>query len=93
MILGRYQSLFEDRIRTIKGYQANIYSKKDSKLKFMKSRSIPFALTELVINELNRLIHGQILKPIPYSDWASPMVIVPKPDGGIRICGDFKATL
>ena len=31
-----------------------------------------------------------ILKTVPFSDWASPIVIVPKPDGGVRICEDFK---
>ena len=33
-----------------------------------------------------------ILKSIPYSEWASPIVIVPKPDGTIRICADLLTT-
>ena len=27
------------------------------------------------------------------SDWAAPIVPVPKSDGGIRICGDYKVTI
>ena len=30
-----------------------------------------------------------ILKSVPYSEWASPIVIAPKPDGTIRICADY----
>ena len=95
-ILSKYHALFEDRIGTINGFQASIYLKPDSTKiapKFMKSPSIPFALQEAVSQELDRLIDNKILQPIPFSDWASPIVIIPKPDGGLRICGDFKATV
>ena len=33
------------------------------------------------------------LKSVPYSEWASAIVIVPKPDGTIRICADYKRTV
>lgn len=34
-----------------------------------------------------------ILEPVDYSKWATPIVPVPKSDGFIRICGDYKATV
>ena len=86
-------ALFQDRIGTIKGYEAKIYIKTDAVPKFTKARNVPVALQNAVDNELDRLITENILKPIPFSPWASPIVIVPKPDGGVRIWGDFKRTV
>ena len=33
------------------------------------------------------------MKPIDYSEWSSPIVIVKKGNGSIRLCADFKVTL
>lgn len=30
------------------------------------------------------------MEPVEVSDWATPMVCVPKTDGSVRICGDYK---
>ena len=56
-------------------------------------RNIPFALQDAVKLELARLENEGILTPISYSDWASHIVIVPKPDGDIRVCADYKNTV
>ena len=34
-----------------------------------------------------------ILKPVLYSKWDIPIVIVPKPDGAIRMCAEYRGTV
>ena len=34
-----------------------------------------------------------MLEPVDHSDWASPIVVVNKPGGDVRICGDYKVSI
>ena len=90
---SKYRQLFSDKIGKLDGFTAKIHVRNDATPKFCYSRKVPFALEDAVKLELQRLEEDEILKSVSYSDWASPIVIVPKADGQIRICGDFKKTI
>ncbi|XP_045471838.1 uncharacterized protein LOC123678727 [Harmonia axyridis] len=56
-------------------------------------RPIAFALKEKVEKEIDRLVEENILTPVDYSDYATPIVPVLKSNGSVRICGDYSVTL
>ena len=67
--------------------------KEDSKPIFCKARPVPYALKPKVDEELKRLESEGVITKVDRSDWASPIVVVPKSDGSIRLCCDFKVSI
>ena len=59
----------------------------------MKARVVPFAMKAAAELEIQRMENKEILKSVPFSQWASPIVIISKSDGQLRICGDYKQTV
>ena len=92
-IITRHTKLFSEKPGKMRDFKANIRIKPNAVPKFFKPRNVPFALEPAVQKELDRLESEGILRPINHSEWASPIVIVPKPDGRIRICADYKQTV
>ena len=64
-----------------------------SSSEFCKARPVPYALKEKVEKELERLENEGIIQKVDHSDWATPIVAVPKGDNTVRICGDYKTTV
>ena len=61
--------------------------------RFFKPRAVPYAIKGAIERDIERLVRIGVLEKVKYSDWATPIVPVPKSDGGIRICGDYKVTI
>lgn len=47
----------------------------------------------MVEQERERLVETGTIEPVQFSEWATPIVPVPKTDGSLRICGDYKLTV
>ena len=65
----------------------------DARPKFHRSRSVPYALKASVEEELNQLENIGVIERVDYFKWAAPIVVVPKKDERVRICGDYKVTV
>ena len=89
----KYSSLFDGNVGTIKGVNAHLKIKENAVPQFFKPRPVPFAPKEKIVEELRRLEKIDVLEKVEFSDWATPIVPVLKPDGSVRICGDYKITI
>ena len=92
-VLQKHKMLFSAQGSGIKGFKGSLKLKEGAKPVFMKDRPVPYSLVEKVEKEYDRLVESDILYPVSSSNWASPVVDVPKSDGSIRVCGDYKAII
>ena len=90
--LDKY-GLFGDTLGTMKGVTATINLKGGATPKYFKPRPVAYAMRDKISVELKRLEDSGVLEKVEYSEWATPVVPVEKPDGTIRICGDYKVTV
>jgi hypothetical protein len=54
---------------------------------------VPFKIRDQVKQEVDKLVECGIFEPIRHSQWASPLVVVPKKNGEFRLCIDYKGTV
>ena len=74
--------VFQDGLGTVHDYTVKLTLKENA-----KPRAVPYAIKGTDLNQLEKL--GIVTKVIQ-AEWAAPIVAVPKADGSIRICGDYK---
>lgn len=61
---------------------------------FHRAYDMPYSLKPKVEEEIIKMVKSDILSKVTHSDWASPIVIVPKKNNSaIRLCIDFKKTI
>ena len=88
-ILDKYPALCKDELGGLRGAQAKIHVQPN----FWKPHTVLYALKPAVEKELARLQREGIVEPVKFSEWAAPIVTVVKPDGQVRICGDYRQTV
>ena len=92
-LLRKYEEVFQDELGHIRNFNAKLIVRPDAEPKFIKARSVPFAMKSAVEEDLDRLERIGVIEKILTSDWAAPIVAVPKKDGCVRLCGDYKVTI
>ncbi|XP_061519181.1 uncharacterized protein K02A2.6-like [Anopheles gambiae] len=60
---------------------------------FRPKRPVAYAMFQAVDKELERLENDGIISKVDYSEWATPIVVVRKSNGTIRVCGDYSTGL
>ena len=92
-IRSRYSEVFQDELGHIQKFSAKLLVREDARPKFCKARPVPFAMKAAVEEQLHRLERSGVIEKISTSEWATPVVAVPKKDGTVRLCGDYKVTI
>ena len=89
-IVDTFPSLFTG-LGEVKGPPHKIRLRNDATpYSLLTPRRVPLPLVEKVSNELTRMEKQGIIQKIDEpTDWCAGMVVVPKPNGSLRICGDF----
>ena len=85
-----YPSLFRDELGLMKKFKVHIELNDNIEPKFQNARPIPYALRDRVCTALDELVEKGTISPVKNAKWASAIVPVLKPDGSVRICGDFR---
>ncbi len=92
-VLQKHPEVFNEELGLVKDYSADIHVTDEATPRFHKARPVPYALRDKVDADLDRLQREGIIEPVKYSKWAAPIVPVVKPNGSLRICGDYKTTV
>ena len=88
-----YAEIFKPELGTVKGVTAKLHLKENAKPVFQKAWPVLYALRPAVEKELKKMEDKGIIEPVEVSNWATPIVCVPKTDGSVRVCGDYKGTV
>lgn len=89
----QYSDIFQARDTPIKHFKAVLKMKDGCKPVFHKARPVPYALKQSVCDEIKKLVENKVWKFVEHSNWATPIVVVPKKNNSVRLCGDFKVTV
>ena len=90
---SRYAKIFDgDFSHPITGFEADLVLKEERPV-FRKAYEVPYKLKDKVIEHLDSLEKQNIITPIQVSEWASPVVIVPKKDNEIRMVIDCRVSI
>ncbi|XP_065190667.1 uncharacterized protein K02A2.6-like [Sycon ciliatum] len=92
-IVADNATLFDGHVGELRTGASTLHLKEDARPVFRRPYSVPYAVKPLVEEQLRKMEQQHIIEPVKHSEWATPVVAVPKPDGSVRLCGDYKVTV
>ena len=91
-ILDSYKEVFDDSsLGKLKGYRAKVYRVKEEP-RFFKAAPVSYANRQKINENLDEMLEHGIIEPVKFSDYACSIVVASKPNGQIRIYGNYKLT-
>lgn len=91
-IVAKHKGVFDtSQPGKLKGFQAKVHAAKEEPL-FYKAAPVTYASRHKIEAELEALQEKGIIEPVAFSDYACPIVTIDKPNGKIRLCGNYKLT-
>ena len=88
-LLKQYPTLFNG-IGKLKGVEVKLHIDSAVSPVAQKARRIPFHLRKKVEQELNNLEQQGIIEKVNGpTPWVSPLVVIPKKNGDVRLCVDM----
>lgn len=88
-----FSEVFKKELGKFTVTKVHLEVKQGTKPIFFKPRPVPLAWKPIIEQKLNEFCDAGMMEPVDNADWGSPIVPVMKPNGDLRICGDYKVTI
>ena len=72
-----HSTIFQDGLGHCHKVKVHLTLKPDAQPKFCKSQLLLFSIKPVVEQDLERQVHNGMLQRVEYSEWATPIVVVP----------------
>ena len=93
-LLTEFKDLFDNtKLTPIHNIKAHLHVEPDAQYKIFKPRPVPYALRSKIETEFERLVGLGIISKVSTAEFSTTIVPFLKPNGQVRICGDFKITV
>ncbi|XP_018497443.1 uncharacterized protein LOC108865167 [Galendromus occidentalis] len=89
----QFPKLFETSLGLCSKIEVDLRLKDNVAPTCLPARPLALPIRELVDKELERLLDNGTLYKVESSDWATPIVVVRKANGQIRMCADYSTGL
>lgn len=86
----RFEDIFKG-IGKLRNFQLKLHIDEQVQPVAQPLRRPPFSLREKIEKKLDELLREDIIEQVEgATPWVNPVVVVPKPNGDVRLCGDMR---